>query len=1223
MDSKSVPETSILKSRLCSAVHFLLECFGSMHYLDSARCISFVLKDIRTYLNQMDSTLLKEAFAEVPFTTLNEFGSLKQETSDGLHITDAEELRINNELGYLKETSVAIDLIEDGEFGKCEGLESIQEETSAELDSFEGCQLRSDIHTGELRLLFFVCYLSINRKTHLKKIFRDFCDLVPREVSKGLSFAPEVGKLSYFKKHDEYFRIDSSRHLELQEAFYSSSRYSRNGKEQRLSTTNNIVAPDKELVSRRIRSSVMYLKTFFELKSRRKRKVMGVILQVLEDVERFFSISSILDKVDMIRNSFVPLFSKDTFTIESSYSPSGKVVPYIDEHERKMLYFYYLLTIRGPMKYNSLFYAFYGTNGVVKKDSPTVQMSDFEQLLYFTSLSRLFTVDDNGTVKPCPLPDLNLHESIKSYVFKSDDSEISNDKKSAKNLSLQSQDIWCKDNLIYKRLCFFISYLLHSFGQQTCDRLMNCISYVFPDIEMFLSELTMEKQQEMFSSIPFTILKSNNSIILIDAWELDSTYASICECFQIHLVANVALCDKKCAYELIQDFLISLPNKFKLFNNGRWLRKLKSSKFLDCDTESNVALPNLFYSRTGNTNSVPQNVCSARNNLSDDDHTPSSIESLDSNHSNYTTFEESASFLLSVFGPLSSKLLMECISHSFPKNAKLLNGWSEEEWHKMFLSFSSVVLKDGNLQLIEPFEFIRRRVSLTKLINLFTTCYLVLKGTTHYTIVLQKLYQLAPEAAFPDFVNASNPKWRGFFSSKSNLFTMTSRGYMTLPLSSFKTAIAVKGVSSLSELQLRNEDNVFSAIRNATTDKELEKFSREDQVFDSSSIQFHGLKIAHDYPDSMTDEDLITFSTDDQELDSTSKQVDELKFTLDRSHDGLNSTTNCPELKLETFVKSFTLRDSSPVNTKCCHVMSDENIKKQPCHLTESNYTNGSALIFSKSVRSPVNQEKEIPPGIGGNDAKWLEPPIAPEFSDITNSSAARHVSFTNVPITNSSAARHVSFTNVPISTTVNVPLCTNKNESDGVPIQRSVDQVPMSTTTVDPLDSNKTNSSLVLNQRRSVDQVPMSTTTDVYLDTNKSKSDCVPIERHVDQVSMSTTTVDPLDSNKNNSTLVLNQRRSVDQVPMSTTTDVYLDTNKSKSDCLPIERRVDQVSMSTTTDVPLNTTKNESDCVPIQRNTALVHQQKTNRRPIKSRSRIIYRILGYQDHEFYPESTN
>ncbi|KAG8178910.1 hypothetical protein JTE90_017607 [Oedothorax gibbosus] len=180
------PETAALRNRLCSASHFLLECFGSMHYLKMSKCICFVLKDVGTYfLHQMDLTSLEKIFREIPFTTLDELGFLKKITSD----------RLDN---ALRSTKV---------FGL------VTNEASSER--------QRGVTKGELLLLFFVCYLSINRKTHYKKICKNLCDWAPPGVSQDMLSTSDPSKLEYFKKYKEHFRMDCSGSLELHNSFHS------------------------------------------------------------------------------------------------------------------------------------------------------------------------------------------------------------------------------------------------------------------------------------------------------------------------------------------------------------------------------------------------------------------------------------------------------------------------------------------------------------------------------------------------------------------------------------------------------------------------------------------------------------------------------------------------------------------------------------------------------------------------------------------------------------------------------------------------------------------------------------------------------------------------------------------------------------------------------------------------------------------------------------------
>ncbi|KAG8178909.1 hypothetical protein JTE90_017606 [Oedothorax gibbosus] len=208
--------------------------------------------------------------------------------------------------------------------------------------------------------------------------------------------------------------------------------------------------------------------------------------------------------------------------------------------------------------------------------------------------------------------------------------------------------------------------------------------------------------------------------------------------------------------------------------------------------------------------------------------------------STYTKFGELAYFLLSAFGPLSCMHITECISYVFPSNAASLTGLTREERQKMFLSLPSVILKDGNLQLLEPFPFIKRHVSLTKLLCLFTTSYLAVNGKTHYTILVQKLYQLAPEIAFSNFQNSSNPKWYSYFI-KSKLFTMTSKGYLALPFSFFKIAIVIDATSP--QEQFGADNSVDAPVKTPNTDGGMKTLPTDDEALcdppkEDNNLQF-------------------------------------------------------------------------------------------------------------------------------------------------------------------------------------------------------------------------------------------------------------------------------------------------------------------------------------------------------------------------------------------------
>lgn len=153
-------------SRLSTSVRYLLRCYESMHSLLMTKNISFVLKDVNTYLSGMCPISQMVLYSNVPFITMNKRGFLEKKSSSLLDLTI--------------------------------------------------------VTKDELLLLFIVSHLSLNDgKSHFEEVVQEVINRAPQVIRMILECESNSGRLQYFRKHPQYFQLDSDDNLELDRPFFS------------------------------------------------------------------------------------------------------------------------------------------------------------------------------------------------------------------------------------------------------------------------------------------------------------------------------------------------------------------------------------------------------------------------------------------------------------------------------------------------------------------------------------------------------------------------------------------------------------------------------------------------------------------------------------------------------------------------------------------------------------------------------------------------------------------------------------------------------------------------------------------------------------------------------------------------------------------------------------------------------------------------------------------
>ncbi|KAG8178911.1 hypothetical protein JTE90_017608 [Oedothorax gibbosus] len=151
------------RDRLNFAAKFLLNCFDPMHHLKMAKIVCFVLKDVESYLLEMDGISRIEAFSTLPSILMDDLGFLETKEASKL------------------------------------GSEVVSQE--------------------ELVLLFAVCYLSLNGKSHLDKIVEKMKISSQAIVSGFLTLDSKTVRQSYLEKYPQFFHFVDEECLQLDAAF--------------------------------------------------------------------------------------------------------------------------------------------------------------------------------------------------------------------------------------------------------------------------------------------------------------------------------------------------------------------------------------------------------------------------------------------------------------------------------------------------------------------------------------------------------------------------------------------------------------------------------------------------------------------------------------------------------------------------------------------------------------------------------------------------------------------------------------------------------------------------------------------------------------------------------------------------------------------------------------------------------------------------------------------
>ncbi|XP_055941666.1 uncharacterized protein LOC129971714 [Argiope bruennichi] len=745
--------------KFCSSARFIMQCFGSVHFLEIKKVVTFVFEDVAQYMLNLSAEEEKEFIRNIRNVSVDESGVLTLTTS--------------RKVG------------------------------SKRVSSEEKC------------LLAVVYYLSLHGRTHFKKLFEEIESFAKNECYLVSGECSDSKHLAWLKKHDDYFQVHQDNFVSLYEE-YSSYKcdYQKLKRKQlplqiepvytdidssylsqavqiltsanELNDEDNTVTSNRSICKKFYISATYLTSCFNPLHYLEIKECIFFLMEDVANVLRKLSLSrlqKIFEKVpftSMDENGF--LHFREDCNFDTSF---------VTKEEMLNLFVVYYLGFCGKTHFEKVIEE-------LKTRAPETLSNTFselpaqDQLKYFKDFPQYFIVNKKGEL------DVIAGFILPYYEYKNDtfmDSEP------------PSKDCFITSDKysITERVSSSIAFLLQFFQLKVTLRPLRIILHVLIDAKVHFLNLTALDQIDFIKVIfsPFTVDERN--IISCAGNQYEIKHLSEKEMEFLYFACLISKSGRMHYRQAIDKYFedtgkvpklaISDSMRFRYFKAAEGIFQIGSDGYIVLCPLPQLNMVTSFFSeivKTKNTHdlklSVNHPICANfnSNNLSQIKSSFQESCSMSEKNSSkdnvpYATVAEykklcgAVSFLLTFFNSVHCVTMKHIISFVLTDVGKFLSELPLEEQNTIFKSIPQTFMDPNGCMYLTSFNELHSFVSKNKKQFLFITCFLAVNGETHYQTILNELnkHQLGRN-------KLTCSQFYGFLGKYPKYFTRKPKGYVIL-----------------------------------------------------------------------------------------------------------------------------------------------------------------------------------------------------------------------------------------------------------------------------------------------------------------------------------------------------------------------------------------------------------------------------------------------------------
>ncbi|GBM16712.1 hypothetical protein AVEN_217975-1 [Araneus ventricosus] len=740
--------------KFCSSTRYILQCFGSVHYLEIKKVVTFVFEDVAHYMLKLPPEEEKELIKNIRNVAIDDSGVLTLTTSRKV------------------------------------GTKRVSPE--------EKC------------LLAIVYYLGLHGHTHFKKLFEELETFAKKECALVLGECSDSNHLTWLKKHEDYFQVHEDNFVSLYEE-YSSYKcdYQKLKNEQLplqaeptcsdlescnvsqavqiLTSANEQSAQDDIVTSNRTICKKFYISATYLASCFNPLHYLEVkecIFFVMEDV------ASILRKLSLSRLQKifekVPFMSMDDNGFLHFHEDCNFDTSFVTNEEMLNLFFVYYLGFCGKTHFEKVIQELTKRAPEAVCNSIT-KLSAQDQLKYFKQFPQYFGVSKRGEL------DVNASFVLPYFEYKND--TISDSESTSKEYSLSSDKC-----TIIKRISSSIAFLLNFFQLKLTCRPLRLILHILNDAKAYFLNLSALDQIDLVKDIfsPFTVEERN--IISFAGSRFEIKHLTEKEMEFLYFACLISDSGRLHYRQAIGKYIEDtgkIPKRansdslrFRYFKEAEDIFQIGSDGYITLCPLPRLDLVPSFFSEIVKTINpkLPLNQCLnfTSNNFSQVNGSFKESSSVGQKNNykvdvsyatdaDYKKFCGAVSFLLTYFNSLHYITLKRIISLVLADVGKFLNELPLEEQDNIFKSIPRTSMDENGYVHLTSFSDLHSFVSKNKKQFLFIVCFLAVNGPTHFTKILGELqnHQL--------FVHKlTSNQFYGFFGRYPKYFTRNSSGQVRL-----------------------------------------------------------------------------------------------------------------------------------------------------------------------------------------------------------------------------------------------------------------------------------------------------------------------------------------------------------------------------------------------------------------------------------------------------------
>ncbi|CAL1290889.1 unnamed protein product [Larinioides sclopetarius] len=741
--------------KFCSSARYILQCFGSVHYLEIKKVITFVFEDVAHYILKL-----------LPEEEKQFMKNIRNVVNDGSGVLT---LTTSRKVGTKR------------------------------------------VSPEEKCLLAIVYYLGLHDCTHFKKLFEEIEKFAKKECELVLGDCSDANRLMWLKKHVDYFQVHEDNFVSLYEEYSSYKcdyqklkseplplqaeptcsdlESSHLSQEVQILTSvdeqnahDNIVTFNRTICKKFYISATYLTSCFNPLHYLEVKECIFFIMEDVANVLRKLTLSGlqkIFEKVpftSMDENGFL------NFREDCNFDTS-----FVTNEEMLNLFFVYYLGFCGKTHFEKVI------QELMKRAPEAVcnsiaKLSVQDQLKYFKQFPQYFGVSKRG--------ELNVNASFVLPYF-----EYKNDTVSESNSTSKESSISSEKCTVIRRISSSIAFLLNFFQLKLTCRPLRLILHVLNDAKVHFLNLSALDQIDLVKDIfsPFTV--NERGIISFAGNQFEIKHLAKKEMEFLYFAYLISESDRLHYRQAIDRYFKDtgkIPKRaysdslrFRYFKEAEGIFQIGSDGYITLCSLPRLDLVPSFLSEVVKTinpelslnqyinftsNDSSQVNCSFKPSSRVDQKSSYKVNVSYATHADYKKFCGAVSFLLTYFNSLHYITLKRIISLVLTDVGNFFNELPVEEQDKIFKSIPSIYMdENGCMHLASFSNGLHSFVSRNKRQFLFIVCFLVVNGQTHYIKILSELqnHQIIVS-------NFTSSQFYGLLGKYPKYFTRNSNGYIRL-----------------------------------------------------------------------------------------------------------------------------------------------------------------------------------------------------------------------------------------------------------------------------------------------------------------------------------------------------------------------------------------------------------------------------------------------------------